>query len=87
MPEGQVHYAAERCADCGAFICWLPRPSTIERRRLNAIKLAKLALCKGLNAWQRKFVRHVSRHSKLSPRQQATLDEIAATHLKGELAS
>jgi hypothetical protein len=35
----------ERVRLCDAFISWLPKPETIERRQLNAIKLAKLALC------------------------------------------
>lgn len=87
LPPGSVHHARVVCAQCGAFIRWLPKPETIQRRRLNAIKLTKLALCGGLNTWQRNFIRDVSQLRCLSPRQQSKLDEIAAAHLKGELAS
>jgi hypothetical protein len=31
MPEGHTHHAREVCADCGAFIHWLPKPETLVR--------------------------------------------------------
>jgi hypothetical protein len=86
MPEAHIHFAAERCAGCGAFIRWLPKPETVERRRSNAIKLGKLTSCAGLDAWQRNFIRDVSQRQCLSPRQQCKLDEIAAMHLNEERA-
>jgi hypothetical protein len=61
----------------------LPKLETIVRRRLNAFKLAKLAMCGGLTAWERGFVESVSRHGgKLSPRQQEIIDRLCATHLE-----
>src|SRR5262252_4821261 len=74
MPAGYPHYAAGRCVHCGRHIRWSPKPETIERRQLNAIKLAKLAFCAGLNVWQRDFVRDISQQRCLSPRQQRKLD-------------
>jgi hypothetical protein len=80
MPEGHTHYAVERCVDCGRHLRWMPRPENVERRRLNAIYLARLALCKTLNGWERNFLCHVSQRRKLSPRQQEIVDELAAKH-------
>jgi len=82
MPEGHIHYAAEHCEHCGRYIRWLPRPENLERQRLNAFRLARLAMCDALSHWQRSFVRDVLQLRKLSPRQQAIVDELAATYLK-----
>jgi hypothetical protein len=82
MPEGHTHYAVRRCADCGAFLRWLPKPETIERRQLNAIKLAKLQMCHGLTAWDRHFVADVSQRKRVSPRQQQIIDRLCATYLE-----
>jgi len=87
MDAGHIHHAREVCAVCGRFIRWLPKPETVERRRSNAIKLGKLTSCAGLDAWQRNFVRDIWQQQCLSPRQQCKLDEIAATHLKEDVAS
>jgi hypothetical protein len=84
LPPSSVHHATKRCLHCGVFLKWLPRPSTVQCRGLNAFKLAKLATCEGLSSWQRRFVRDVSQRKKLSPRQQETLDQLCATYLKGK---
>jgi len=86
MPEGHVHYAAESCVVCGRHIRWLPRPETIERRRLNGFRVARLVMCERLTRWEQHFVREVSLLKKLSPRQQAIVNELAATYLKGAAA-
>jgi len=83
MAAAHPHHAAERCADCGAFLRWLPRPETLETRRLNAFHLAKLSTCDALTPWQRDFMRDVSQRKTLSPRQQAIIDELAAKYVKG----
>jgi hypothetical protein len=82
MPQAHPHYAREVCTRCGAFIRWLPKPQSVERCRLNAFKLAKLGMCRGLSAWERSFVRDVSQRRKLSPRQQEIVDRLGATHLE-----
>jgi hypothetical protein len=64
LPDGSWHYARLTCAICGRFLRWLPRPETIERQKLNAFKLAKLAMCEGLSngsailfaAWAKKSI-------------------------------
>jgi hypothetical protein len=61
----------------------LPKPETVEERRLNAFRLTKLAMCDALTPWQRNFVCEVLPLRKLSPRQQAIVNELAATYLMG----
>jgi hypothetical protein len=51
MPVGHVHFSRVKCRSCGAFLRWLPRPQTIERRQWNAFRLAKLSMCAGLDPW------------------------------------
>ena len=80
-PQGHAHYAAEYCAACGAFIRWLPKPQSVERRRLNGLKLAKLGMCSGLNAWERGFVRDVAQRRKVSPRQQSLVERLVRQYL------
>jgi hypothetical protein len=84
MPQGYKHYAMETCALCRRFLRWLPRPETIERERVNAFKLAKLAMCEGLSKWERSFVHHVSQQRKLSPKQQALLVQLCTQYLEGK---
>jgi hypothetical protein len=81
-PPGYLHHALERCALCGAHLRWLPRPSTIQRRRLNAFRLARLLMCDRLTSWERSFVRDVSKNAKLSPRQQSVADRLASQYLE-----
>jgi hypothetical protein len=82
MPEGHVHYAAECCTDCGRHLRWLLRPENVERQKLNGFRLAKLAVCDRLTSWERNFIRDVSQRKKLSPRQQAIVDDLAAAYLE-----
>ena len=82
FPGGVPHYSHEVCAMCGRHVRWFPKPQTIERRRLNAFRLAKLAMCSSLSAWERGFVRSVSQQKKVSPKQQAIIDRLSATHLE-----
>jgi hypothetical protein len=84
MPRGHVHYTRKVCEACGTFIRWLPKPETVERQRLNAFRLARLAMQERLSAWERNFIRDAAQRKKLTPRQQEIVDELAATHLKGE---
>ena len=32
-PEASVHYAKEKCAGCGRFIAWMPKPEADRSRR------------------------------------------------------
>jgi hypothetical protein len=78
-----IHFAKEVCLQCGAFIRWLPRPQTLERQRLNAFRLAKLAMCDRLSTWERGFVASVAKQKKLSPKQLAVLERLVRRYLGG----
>lgn len=83
MPEGSPHYAKVKCAACGAFLKFLPKPANVERRKLNAFKLAKLQMCE-LTDRDRRFVESLARQgTKFSPKQQEVFDKLCATYLKG----
>jgi len=82
FPGGVPHYSHEVCAMCSRHVRWFPKPQIIERRRLNAFRLAKLAMCSSLSAWERGFVRSVSQQEKVSPKQQTIIDRLSATHLE-----
>jgi hypothetical protein len=77
MPQAHPHYAREVCTRCGAFIRWLPSPESIERRKMNMFRIAKLLASNYLDAWQRQVVESVSRlRGELSPRQEECLGRI-----------
>jgi len=81
------HYARLECAACGAFLKFLPRPENIERRKLNAFRLAKIQMCAGLSSWERQFVQSLAKQgSKLSPKQQAVFDRLCSTYLEKRVA-
>jgi hypothetical protein len=80
MPTGCVHHAEERCANCGRHLRWVPKPETIQRRRLIAFKLARLSMVEGLSDFERGFVRDVSRQRKFSPKQEAFVERLYAQY-------
>jgi hypothetical protein len=87
MPQESRHYAKLKCADCGAFLKFSPRPENVERRKLNGFRLAKLQMCDGLNSWEREFIESLARGSnKLTPKQQAVFDRICLTYFGKEAA-
>lgn len=83
-PPGATHFSREICLQCGAFVRWLPKPSTIERRTLNSFRLARLGMCEGLPKWERSFVHHVSQQRKLSPKQQALVERLCREYLEAQ---
>lgn len=80
------HYAREVCTDCDRVLRWLPKPVNLKRQQLNAFRLAKLAMCNRLSAWERQFVSDVGRLRRLSPRQGEIVDRLARQYL-GERGS
>ena len=83
-PPGKTHFSKEVCIVCGAFLRWLPRPETLERQRLNAFRLARLAMCNQLSTWERGFVGDVLQCRKLSPQQQEVVAELNAKYLEAK---
>jgi hypothetical protein len=45
-------------------------------------RLARLAMCDRLSLWERNFVHDLSQRRKLTHRQQAIVDRLAATYLE-----
>jgi hypothetical protein len=83
MLSGYVHHARVVCAQCGTVLKWLAKPATIERRQLNAFRLAQLSMCDGLSDWERHFVESLVQQRKFSPRQQQILDRLVVEYLEG----
>jgi hypothetical protein len=83
LPQGSKHYAKLRCANCGEHLRFLPKPENVERRKLNAYRLAKLQMAPGLNQWERQFIDSLVKlgNNKLSPKQQAAFDRLCLTYL------
>src|SRR5215831_11064440 len=75
LPPGQPHYSQVVCALCERRLCWKPHPSNSERRRTNAINLAKLLGSNRLTDWECGFCQGIQHHPRISPKQQALLDE------------
>lgn len=89
LPLNSRHHAKLKCAVCGAFLKFLPKPENVERRKLNGYRLAKLAMCDQLNSWERDFIDSLVKqgNNKLTPKQQAVFDRIYADYLsKGRAA-
>ena len=84
MPQGHMHHARVICAVCGCHLRWLPKPGTIERQKLNAFKLARLAMRADLSDWERRFVSDVSKLAKLSPRQQVLVERLCREYLEAK---
>ena len=82
MPEGFPHFAKVICNVCGCCIRRLPKPSTVERQRVNAFTLAKLAMHPALSDWERRFVSDVSKKPRLSPKQNALITRLAMQYLE-----
>jgi hypothetical protein len=75
------HFAKELCSDCGATLRFVPKPQTVQRHRLNAFRLAKLAMSEELSKWEREFLLSIAHQNRLSPRQQEILDELVTKFL------
>jgi hypothetical protein len=82
-PPGSEHYGRLRCAECGAFLRFVPKPKNVELRQLNCYRLAKLQMCPHLNSWEREFVDSLAkqRSTKFTPGQQRVFDHLCATYL------
>jgi hypothetical protein len=82
-PPGSEHYGRLRCAECNAFIRFVPKPKNVERRQLNGFMLARLQMCPGLSQWERQFVDSLVKlgNNKLSPKQQIAFDRLCLTYL------
>jgi hypothetical protein len=84
LPDRHQHYAVLTCAICGKHLRWLPRPETIARQKLNAFKLARLAMRPDLTGWERQFISSVSGKKHLSPKQEALIARLVTQYLEAK---
>ena len=84
LSDCHQHYARLRWGVCGRYLRWLPQPETIEGQKLNAFKLAKLAMCDRLNPWERRFVADMSRRNRMSPRQHEIVERLCRDYLEAQ---
>jgi hypothetical protein len=70
------HHGKEICTDCGHLLRWITKPANVERQHTNAFRIAKLTMADGLNDWEREFLKSIATRPRLSPKQQATLDQL-----------
>jgi hypothetical protein len=82
-PPGSEHFGRLKCAECGAFFRFIPKPKNVERRQLNSYRLAKLQMCPGLSDWERQFIDSLAKqgNNKLTLRRQAVFDRLCLTYL------
>ena len=81
MPPGHMHFARVVCVGCGKQLYWKASPGNAERRRENAIKLQTLLGNSRLSDWERGYCQGLQHNPRLSHKQQALLNELAAKYL------
>jgi hypothetical protein len=69
-PPGSEHFGRLKCAECGAFLRFVPKPKNAERRQHNGFTLARLQMCPRLNSWEREFIQSIAKQgsTKLTPK-------------------
>lgn len=74
------HHGRIECANCGHFFGWAKKPATVAREQENS-RLIVAARKLSLTGWEKEFVGSLNENgAKLSPKQQAALDKLAAKH-------
>jgi hypothetical protein len=74
IPEKRgLHHARRVCSDCNKFLGWVPKPETVQRLRDNAEILTALSKIDHLAEWEREFIRQLSTHKNITPKQQNEL--------------
>ena len=79
MPQGHQHHAEEICVTCGCFLRWVSRAELLERQKAT---LSRLLMCPELLDWERALVRDASRGRRLTEKQQAIIERLAAECLE-----
>lgn len=78
-PELQ-HHGKSVCANCGKFFGWVKKPETVAREGQNAQRIVAAGKL-NLTPWEKAFIGSLSEGGpKLSPKQQASLDKLAAKY-------
>jgi hypothetical protein len=85
VPEKRgPHHARKICSKCHKFLGWVQSPENIKRNAENQKILADLAKIPNLTDWERDFIRDVTRHKHLSPKQQEKILLLVEKYLRKE---
>ena len=88
VPEKRgPHVATQICRDRKKFFSWIPKPESVARQHENTAILTSLSKLPNLPPWERQFVRDLTSHKHISPRQQAKLLELQDRFLGKENAN
>jgi len=75
-----THHGKEVCETCGHFFGWAKKPETVAREAQNAERIVA-ARKLNLSPWEKEFIGSLNEAGpKLSPKQQAALDRLAAKY-------
>jgi hypothetical protein len=76
FPGVVPHYSHEVCVACGRHPRWHPKPRNVERRKLLAAYVARLAMCERLTSWEKGFVASVSKQRNVAPKHEAIIGRL-----------
>jgi hypothetical protein len=73
-----IHWAEWKCAMCDRHRGWIENPANTAKREEENRLINQLLQVPGLGAWEKMFLRSVSKTQKRSPRQIQKLNQIAS---------
>src|SRR6266576_5679643 len=79
--QGGPHYSHSICSDCSQHLYYVAKPSNAERRKQNAINIQKLLDSNRLTEWENGFCQGIHHNQRLTPKQNALLDQLVIKYL------
>jgi hypothetical protein len=79
--QGNSHHSHAICSDCCQHLYYMAKPSNTERRKQNAINIQKLLDSNRLTEWENGFCQGIHHNQRLTPRQNALLDQLVNKYL------
>jgi hypothetical protein len=76
MPLEFKHHSKAVCAYCEHFMKWLPNPKTIQEQEERQRKVKRLMECTNLSEYDQHFLKDMSTHIKMTPKQVAYLEKL-----------
>ena len=74
-----MHHGKYVCKACNKFLGWGNRPETIAQEKKNAEAIERLKSAP-MTTWEKGFLESVAKETRLSPKQQFTLEKIAGKY-------
>jgi hypothetical protein len=78
IPSYTTHDEARRYGVCDRFSGWEPKPENQQKRQQHKKAIVALLKSAQLAEWERIFLTEISKQKRLSPKQQAFLEQFAA---------